>query len=87
MEGFIILLKMIEDTVEEESEYLPGDNEFVLLARSVAHDLLIAKNGQPNWYNIEELRNSGYDVFAIERDRFGWLVGGIQTSKGIFTFG
>jgi hypothetical protein len=87
MEGFIIILKMIEDTVDEESEYLPADNEFVMLARGVADDLLITKNGQPNWYNVEELRHSGYDVFAIERDRFGWLVGGIQTSKGILTFG
>lgn len=87
MEGFIIILKMIEDTVDEESEYLPGDNEFVLLARGVADDLLIAKNGHPNWDSIEELRNLGYDVFAIERDSFGWLIGGVQTSKGILTFG
>lgn len=78
---------MIEDTVDDDYEYLPADNEFVLLAKRVADDLLIEANSQPNWYNIEELRYSGYDVFAIEQDRFGWLIGGIQTSKGILTFG
>lgn len=87
MDELITILKMIEESVEEESEYLPADNKYVILAGTIANDLLITKNGQPDWYNIEDLRHSGYDVFAIERDRFGWLIGGIQTSKGIFTFG
>jgi hypothetical protein len=33
------------------------------------------------------MKNSNYDVFPIERDRFGWLIGGIQTSKGIIAYG
>jgi hypothetical protein len=87
MDAFIKLLKMIEDSIEVESDYLPADNRLVILARPLAEDLLITKDAKPNWYNIEDLRHSGYDVFAIERDRFGWLIGGIQTSKGILTFG
>jgi len=87
MDAFIKLLKLIEDSVEEESEYLPADNKFVILAGPLANDLLITKDGKPNWYNIQDIRHSGYDVFAIERDQFGWLIGGVQTSKGVLTFG
>lgn len=39
---------------------------------------LIASNGTCNWENIHILKNHGYDVFAGDKDSFGWLTGCVQ---------
>lgn len=39
---------------------------------------LITAGGLCNWDNIRILRSNGYDVFAGERDSFGWLTGCVQ---------
>jgi hypothetical protein len=56
---------------------------------SLANDVLIADDGTAgcNWLNIEHLKSLGWPVFPLERDRFGWLIGGIQTKKGVIAYG
>lgn len=54
---------------------------------SLACEYLIAGNGQVNWFNVKILEKAGFPVFAVERDSFGWLIGGISTGRGIITFG
>ena len=43
--------------------------------------------GDDNHYNIECVKKAGFDVFAGEQDRFGWLTGCIQLKRGIIVFG
>ncbi len=43
--------------------------------------------GNENFKNIITIRESGFDVFAGEQDRFGWLVGCIRLKRGIIMFG
>ena len=56
---------------------------------SIADEMLITSEGQVNWIAVGELTkmNKSLDVFPIEEDRFGWLLGGIRTKKGLITFG
>lgn len=66
----------------------PYDNKLVQQIEMVATDLLITKDGQPNYPAIDELYiNHYYNVFPIEIDSFGWLGAGIQTKKGYIMFG
>jgi hypothetical protein len=53
----------------------------------MAENVLITPNGHCNWDAIDVLRDAGYMVFPVERDRFGWLIGGIQTTVGILVYG
>ena len=48
---------------------------------------LITFTGECNWEEIQRLTEAGYRVFAVEQDRYGWLLGAIHTKKGIITYG
>lgn len=54
---------------------------------SGANKALITKQGDCNWDVIEVVTRLGFPVFPGEQDSFGWLVGCIQTSKGVITYG
>lgn len=53
----------------------------------LACSLLIDKDGHPSWDNMEILHLNGYPVVPVEQDRFGWLLGGIETSNGLIIYG
>ena len=54
---------------------------------NLAETHLITRNGQCNWDEIQTLEDAGYRVFAVEQDRYSWLLGAIHTKKGIITYG
>lgn len=56
-------------------------------ADTLACEKLITDSGSCNWNNIKSLKEQGYNVFAGEKDSFGWLTGCIRTSKGIVVYG
>lgn len=89
MEHLINLLKALEsdETLIPVDECITEHHLLVEKISGLAEDLLITSNGFCNWGNIETLKNKGYSVFPLERDSFGWLVGGISTSKGIIAYG
>ena len=87
MEEFLEKIKELEESEIEASAYLSSFNERVIEIVMLADRLLIDDNGHCNWEHINFMKNSNYDVFPIEKDRFGWLIGGIQTSKGIIAYG
>jgi hypothetical protein len=55
----------------------------------LADEVFITNEGHVNHENIQYLykNNKNYSVFPVEVDRFGWLIGGIETEKGVITFG
>jgi len=81
------------NTLESDETLIPVDECITMYhplvdeISGLAEELLITSNGFCNWGNIETLKNKGYSVFPLERDSFGWLVGGISTSKGIIAYG
>ena len=58
----------------------------VRLVKYLADKYLI-EDGNISYGNIAILEEDDINVFPVEKDRFGWLIGGIQTNKGIITFG
>ena len=90
MEELINLLKEIDEDVTIESKYgfIPEhSNQQVQEASNIATKILITEAGKCEWRNIGLLELEGFDVFPVESDRFGWLIGGIQTRRGVITFG
>lgn len=89
MDDLVTLLKALESANEIDGthEFLSLDIPIVAEISRRAEDLLITKGGQCDWYNIDYLRDEGYTAFAVEKDSFGWLIGGIQTKKGVITYG
>lgn len=90
MDEFIELLEQLEsytDVLLNESNLIIDSREIVNTLEMLAITLLINDNGSCNWENIRHLENVGYSVFPIEKDSFGWLIGGIQTSRGIISYG
>lgn len=67
----------------------PTENAILMdKIETLACNLLITDNGQPNYSNIGIMRAHGYRVYAGERDSFGWLTGCIQRGNGpIWVFG
>lgn len=88
MEQLVSLLLSIETNNEIKSKFgfIPETNTDVRDASILASSLLITDLGECNWRNIELLKMEGFDVFPIEKDRFGWLVAGIQTRKGVISY-
>ena len=86
----LLLLKKIEDN-EHIRDYgedaILSDNPIVTEAIHMAEDVLITGMGLVNWGAVDILAQHGYGVFPMERDSFGWLIGGISTNKGILVFG
>ena len=76
-----ILIHLLEDPLawKEDKRQIVEDT---------ATNVLITHDGKCNWMNIRYLQWCGYDVFAGEKDSFGWLGGVIKRSDGIkFNFG
>jgi len=78
--AIIELLRIIEKT--EEKDRLPLINAVVYLA----DDCLTGEDAD-SYENINEIRKAGFDVYAGEQDRFGWLTGVIELKTGKIVFG
>lgn len=75
------LIKLLEDPLawKKDTKHLVEDT---------ATNVLITHDGKCNWMNIRYLQQKGYDVYAGEKDSFGWLSGVIERSDGVqFHFG
>jgi hypothetical protein len=82
-------LKALEANPEivKNRDFLSHDSSDVKEISNLAETHLITAFGECNWDEIRWLCDAGYRVFALEQDRFGWVVGAIQTKKGIITYG
>lgn len=88
METLLKLLPNVAtDTTIETREFLRLDHPVIAEISALAEWLLITHDGECNWNHIEKLALCGYTVFPVERDSFGWVIGGISTEKGVITYG
>jgi hypothetical protein len=79
-------LKVLDALYKSNTETITDDDGCVYFSDSPLQDIaesfacgeLITNGGGCNWDNINLLRNNGYDVYAGEKDSFGWLTGCIQ---------
>jgi hypothetical protein len=87
MNRIVFLVNLIELSDIEEKPYLSHDCPEVAEVVELANKYLITDTGQCNWYNINILISGGLDIFPVEQDSFGWMLGGISTSKGVIVYG
>ena len=102
MESLLECIKHIEELAEtcdrEPCQMTPFAPEFADANRDIAmklvakfmktaNDLLVDVNGVPNHDNICRVQSAGYDVICLEKDKYGWLLGGVVTRKGVIAFG
>jgi hypothetical protein len=87
MDRFLLLIDRINNSEMEESEYLSEPTELISEISDLACELFITNSGKCNGDTIAEAGKHGINIFPVEQDRFGWLIGGIGTKKGIITYG
>lgn len=87
----INILKLIdEDTTIEvvpTNETYDISHPLVIAARYLADSCLIGDDGHPIGEEMDEVREAGFPIFPGEMDRFGWLTGCIELSRGLIIFG
>jgi len=86
--------KLIESLIkinsgELQCEITKYDKRYIVCEEvsNLVNKYLITEGVSPNFDNMRILADKGFRVFPVEKDSFGWLVGGIMTKKGILTFG
>ena len=85
----ISLLKIIDsdNLISIKLSEYEYTHPLVNAVKYLANEYLINKDGYPDRYNIDIISLSGFQIFPKEHDRFGWLSGYIELSRGIITFG
>jgi hypothetical protein len=85
----ILLLKRInsDDTIEIYKAHYSITHPLVDSAKFLANECLIGDDGHPDRENMDAVCETGFHIFPGEQDRFGWLTGCIQLSRGIIMFG
>jgi ABC-type molybdate transport system ATPase subunit len=88
MERFLELIDKLEkDDTIKPCKYLSHRIDIVKEISHLADSVLITDDGHCDWNLIHILEDRHIYVFALEQDRFGWVIGGIPTTKGIITYG
>lgn len=86
VEMFIASLQAIEAccdiTCVETVEHKLIDN-----AKYWADIALINDSGNCDMIAAKEVMKAGFYIYPGEQDRFGWVTGCIETSKGVIVFG
>ena len=97
VEKLIEALKLVDETGADLPSFKDG-NLTILGVRSgdqpelideietLACGAFITGNGC-NWANMRPVEDAGFAVVALEKDSFGWLVGGIKTKHGTIVYG
>ena len=97
--SIVELIKVLEDIeacpeIEIESDeqvlnwgYLEDRHKLIQEAECLAVAVLTLDSGDRNYPNECELSRAGFSVFCLEKDGFGWLQGGIYTTKGVIAYG
>ena len=67
--------------------YLEERHQLIQDAVDLADQVLIKEDGERNYSAEIQLEMAGFPVRCVEKDRFGWLAGGIETEKGTIVYG
>ena len=88
MDRLVALLQEIEASDIKPMDYLEEKHHSAIpLIKGLLCDLFITKGGNLDWDAKDELGQLGYSLYAVEQDRFGWVIGAVWTEKGSITFG
>lgn len=74
-EKWDLLEQAFKDDSKFNEEGYSHDSEFEGMSLM---DWLNCSSVRPDWDMMDEFSDHGYHVFAVERDSFGWLIGGVR---------
>ena len=87
----ISILKVIDNDDEiivyDSNDTFDVSNTLVKAASFLADECLIGDDGHPLREEMDKVSTAGFPIFPGEMDRFGWLTGCIQLTRGIIVFG
>jgi hypothetical protein len=75
----LLLSKLKELTSKKDG---PEANQLVYDISYLAETVLITDAGYCNWKHIDILKDSGFDVYPLETDSWGWLLACIELPCG-----
>lgn len=89
LELLVQLLKNIDSdrTIKVINTHYSNKNPLVIAAKYLANEYLISEDGHPDRKNMDIISSAGFPIFPGEQDRYGWLTGCIELSRGIIMFG
>lgn len=67
--------------------YIEDRHKYIQEAVVMADAVLVDETGERNYSAEMALTMAGFPVRCLEGDRNGWLVGGIETEKGLIAYG
>jgi len=89
MEQLSSLIAELEASELDPRPYLHDeDHPNVRIICILLETVFITPRGNINLDARDEFRETyGYELYAVERDDWGWILGGLRTKKGTITFG
>lgn len=89
MEALVALIQELENSDLQERPYLTADDHpNVPKITHMLEQIFITAGGHMN-YDLKDkfMDVYGYEMYPVEHDRWGWILGGLMTNKGTITFG
>lgn len=88
MERLVALLTEINNSVLRPRQYLDEKHHSAVpLIKSLLCEVLITPGGNLDWDAKDQLHAHGFEVYPVEQDRWGWILGAVVTNKGDIIFG
>lgn len=89
MDNLVALIKQVEDSDIPQRQYLSNkDHPLVSQIAVLLEDIFITAGGHMNFDAKDRFMiDYGYELYPVEQDRWGWIIGGLITCKGTITFG
>lgn len=89
MDLLVAFVKQLEESDVPEQQFLSTtDHPVIPIIVRMLEELFITAGGHMNFDAKDVLMaNYGYELYPVEQDSWGWVVGGLLTCKGTITFG
>lgn len=89
MDLLVAFIRQVEESDMPVRQYLTeSDHVVVPIIARMLEEIFITAGGHLN-HDARDvfLETYGYELYPVEQDRFGWVLGGLSTSKGTIVFG
>lgn len=89
MDFLVTFIKQLEKEDMPARQYLTESDHVVvpIIARMLEEIFITAGGHLDHDARDVFLHTYGYELYPVEQDRFGWVLGGLSTSKGTIVFG
>ena len=89
METLVGLIRDLEATDIPYRPYLDDtDHPTIASIARMLEELFITAGGHLDFDSKDKFMSVyGYELYPVEQDRWGWVLGGLQTKKGTIVFG